>query len=265
MSIVTLLLILNSCSETTRQYREARINYDSLAASTPKSDTLTFINKEISDTNSEYHYIIYCNYPELIHFENESIKNQINNAIENKLYEIIDLFKLDQEYMIGDTTGMNLPEDFDESESRTSTLFINYEVVNNSRDITSLIFNIGQYIAFAIHPITYHKTMNIDMSSGEMIDLSFFIPVEDTMFIQRLSEISYQKINALNVSDSIWISNGVLPIWDNFKNYNITRDSLTLTFDVYQVAPYSVGPVRISIPWTELIDSTRTEKEPVEE
>ena len=258
-------MILGSCSETTRQYRETRINYDSLAASIPKSDTLTFINKEIADTNSEFHYIISCNYPELIHYENESVKKQINNSIENKLFEIIDLFKLDQEYMFSDTTGMNLPENFDELESRQSVMFINYEVVNNSRDITSLIFNIEQYIAFTAHPITYHKTMNIDMNSGELIDLSYFIPVEDTLFIQKLSAVSYQKIMSMNVSDSVWISNGVLPLWDNFKNYNITRDSITLTFDVYQVAPYAVGPVRISIPWTELIDTTRTEEAPVEE
>jgi hypothetical protein len=167
--------------------------------------------------------------------------------------------------MFADTTGMNLPENYEDLESRKSVMYINYEVVNNSRDLTSLIFNIEQYIAFAAHPISYHKTMNIDMKSGEMIDLSYFIPVEDTLFIQKLSDISYQKIMSMNVSDSVWISNGVLPLWDNFKNYNITRDSITLTFDVYQVAPYAIGPVRISIPWTELIDSTNTEDEPVAE
>lgn len=262
---LSLFIVLVSCTETTRQYRDTRINYDSLAGSVPKSDTLTFINKEYADTNSEYHYYVVCAYPELIHFEKEIIQKRINYLIENKLNETIDMFKLEQEYMFSDTTGMNLPEDFDEYESRNSFLAIDYEIVNNSRDLMSIIFNIEKYLAFAAHPITYHKTVNIDMNSGDEIDLSYFIPNADSVFVQKLSEISFTKIAAMDVSDSVWIRNGLLPLWDNFKNYNITSENIIFTFDVYQVAPYAVGPVRITIPWTELIDSTESEDEIISE
>lgn len=248
-----LLVLAVSCSESTRQYRDNRLNLDSIAASIPKSDTLTFITKEISDTNSEYKYLIVCSYPELIHFDSENIQNKINNSITSKLNEIIALFKIDQEYMFGDTTGMNLPEGFDEFESRRSSLMIIYEILNNDRNLMSMILNVEQYNAFAAHPISYHKTLNFDMSNGDEIVLSNYIPSSDSSFINRVSEISYKKIMDLKVSDSIWIRSGVLPLWDNFKNYNLTRKELILTFDIYQVAPYSEGPVRIAIPWESLL------------
>ncbi|MBX3042893.1 MAG: DUF3298 domain-containing protein [Candidatus Kapabacteria bacterium] len=261
--LVIASFLTNACSETTRQYRETRINYDSLAASIPKSDTLTILEKQQNDTNSILKYYISVIYPELIHYDNEKAQKKVNLGISGKLTEIIEMFVMDQEFMFADTTGMNLPEDFDEFESRYSFLAIDYELINNSRDLMSLILNIEKYIAFAAHPISYHKSLNFDMSSGEEIDLYNFISVNDSLFLDKLSEVSFNKITAMNLSDSVWIRNGLLPLWDNFKNYNITRDSLYLTFDVYQVAPYAVGPVRVSYSWQELIDSTRNHDEDV--
>lgn len=244
---------LVACTETTRQYRDLHINYDSLAASIPKSDTLTIINKEMSDTNSEFKYYIVCNYPELIHFDKEIIQKKVNYSIENKLSEIISFFRMEQETMFSDTTGMNLPEDFDEYESRTSFLTIDYEIVSKDRDIMSIIFGIQQYYPFAMHPIHYHKTMNFDMNTGEEITLSNFFSIWDTEVIDRISKFSFNKIMEMNISDSVWVSNGLLPEWDNFKNYNITRNDLIFTFDVYQVASYAQGPVRVTIPWDSII------------
>lgn len=261
-----ILVFAVSCTESTRQYRETRINFDSLAASIPKSDTLTFITKETSDSNSTLKYLIVLSYPELIHYDNDIIQKKINNSISVKLNEIIELFKIEQEYMFSDTANMNLPENFDDFESRKSYLMIIYEILNNDRDLMSVIFNVEQYNAFAAHPISYHKTLNFDMKSGEEITLSKFIPESDSTFIDRVSEISYDKIMKLNLSDSVWVRNGLLPLWDNFKNYNITRKSLILTFDIYQVAPYSSGPVRISIPWESLqIDSLENKSDVITE
>ncbi|MFA7625927.1 MAG: RsiV family protein [Candidatus Kapaibacterium sp.] len=252
--MVLYFVLLISCSETTRQYRDTRINYDSLAASIPKSDTLTFLTSDISDTNTDYKYYINCVYPRLIHFDKESVQRAVNDSIENKLHEVIDLFENDQELMFGDSSDMEWPEDFDEYQSRYSYLGINYELINNSRELLSLILNVEHYTAFAAHPISYHKSLNFDMGSGEILSLENFIGTIDSSFLQNLSERSFHKIMKMDISDSVWIRDGLLPKWENFKNYNITRDSLFLTFDVYQVAPYAVGPVRLSIPWTELIE-----------
>jgi hypothetical protein len=246
------LFLCNSCSETTRQYRDAHINYDSLALLVPKSDTLTFLNKELGDTNTEFRYLISTNYPELIHFEKELVQRKINNKIESTLSEIIELFRIDQEFMFNDTTGVNLPDSLDEFVTGQSILFINYTILNNSRNLFSMIFQIEQYNALAAHPISYHKTLNFDMSNGEIIELQDFIPTADSNFIETIADISFELINSMDISDSIWIRNGILPEWENFRNYNITTDSLILTFDVYQVAPYSVGPVRVPIAWSDL-------------
>jgi len=38
----------------------------------------------------------------------------------------------------------------------------------------------------------------------------------------------------------------------NFKNWNIQADSILITFDEYQVAPYTNGPQEVEIPFSEL-------------
>ena len=253
IAATAVLFLFCSCSESTRQYREPRINYDSLAASIPKSDTLTFIPHEISDTSSEFHYVITCKYPELIHYDIDTVKIKINYAITGRLNEIIDLFKIDQKFLANDSIGLAPLKDLEGFETRQNYLLIDYGIVNNSRTIMSMIFNIEQFNAFSAHPISYHKTMNFDMKTGDEIDLMKFVQDNDSTFIGNLSNISYELIAAKNISDSVWIWNGILPEWENFQNYNITRDSLILTFDVYQVAPYAVGPVRIAVPWVQLI------------
>jgi hypothetical protein len=253
IAATAVLFLICSCSESTRQYREPRINYDSLAASIPKSDTLTFIPHEISDTSTEFHYVITCKYPELIHYDIDTVKFKINYAITGRLNEIIDLFKIDQKFLANDSVGLAPLKDLEGFETRQNYLLIDYGIVNNSRTIMSMIFNIEQYNAFSAHPISYHKTLNFDMKTGDEIDLMEFVQDDDSTFIGNLSNISYELISAKNISDSVWIWNGILPEWENFQNYNITRDSLILTFDVYQVAPYAVGPVRIAVPWEKLI------------
>jgi hypothetical protein len=254
------ILAFCSCTESARQSREPRINYDSLASSIPKSDTLIFLNKEILDTNAEINYVIKCNYPELIHYDKEIIQRKVNYIVLNKIKDIIEIFKLDQNFIFSDSLNnkpqLNNPTDL----VQYSYLDINYNIVNNSRNLMSLIFNIEQFNAFSAHPITYHKSMNFDMNTGELIELEqYSVILQDTLLLNNISSKSFEKLKLLNISDSTWIYNGTLPLWENFKNYNLKDDSLLITFDVYQVAPFAVGPVRISIPWEHIITPKNTE------
>lgn len=254
---ITYVLGLSSCTESARQSRDPRLNLDSIASSMPKSDTLFFINKEISDTNKELRYYYSCNYPELIHFENEILKRKVNYTIVNQIRDVIDMFVMGQEIENSDSLKARLPEDYELWESKNSYLFINYEIINNSTSMMSMIFNVEHYMAFNAHPISYHRTLNIDMNNGEPVDLHrYTYYIQDSMLLENISQKSFQKINKLKVSDSNWIVNGTLPVWENFRNFNIKNDSLVLTFDVYQVAPYAVGPVRIGIAWKELVNDS---------
>jgi uncharacterized protein DUF3298 len=54
--------------------------------------------------------------------------------------------------------------------------------------------------------------------------------------------------------DSGWIETGAGPDTNNFKAFNIKDDSLILTFNAYQVAPYYVGSQTVIIPLNEMKD-----------
>ncbi len=261
-----MMLWFYSCSESARHSRDPRINYDSLALSIPKGDTLMYIHKSIIDTNAEFKYTMDCQYPEFIHFENEYVQRIINETVQNKIKETIDLYNIDQDYLYHDTTVIRDDEVWGRYNPLDSVdksyLLISYEIMNNSKYFLSLVLYIDQYNALSWHSIPYHISMNFNMNTGELINLEEYSElIQDSLLIYKISDFSFSRLIELDVSDSDWVYEGTYPLWENFRVYNIRNDSLILTFDVYQVAPYSEGHIQIGMPLSIFMNSERRRKE----
>jgi len=48
------------------------------------------------------------------------------------------------------------------------------------------------------------------------------------------------------------VTQGTKPESKNFKNWNLQADSILITFDEYQVAPYVYGTQEVEIPYSVL-------------
>ena len=50
---------------------------------------------------------------------------------------------------------------------------------------------------------------------------------------------------------------GAKPTADNYKNWNVTKKGLLITFPPYQVAAYAYGPQTVIVPYSLLKDIAR--------
>lgn len=118
--------------------------------------------------------------------------------------------------------------------------------------IISLRFSISGYIAGSNKPYRYHRVLNYDLNSGHVMALKeLFKP--DVNYLEKISSLSRVML-AKKIKDTSRIYSGTEPTLDNFKNWNINPNGLSITFEPNQVAPLQYGTQTILIPYAELND-----------
>lgn len=100
------------------------------------------------------------------------------------------------------------------------------------------------------HPAHEHHVLNFDVTKGKELALSDFFK-QNADYLKTFSKFSTQKLNS-SLHDKWMIENGTQPVAKNFKNWNVQNDSILITFEDYQVAPYVEGPQEVEIPFVEL-------------
>lgn len=132
-----------------------------------------------------------------------------------------------------------------------------------NHSIISVRFSIEGMQAGRAHPFHQHRVLNFDVGQNKVLKLSdLFQP--HTNYLGAIAAYSIKKlneplkINKDNMPKEIiqmregMIKEGAAPRPDNYKNWNIQSDSLLITFDEYQVAPYSDGALEVEIPFSAL-------------
>lgn len=100
------------------------------------------------------------------------------------------------------------------------------------------------------HPAHEHSVLNFDVTNGKELALNdVFKPNAD--YLKLFSQYTSHQLN-LSLHDKWMIENGTKPMAKNFKNWNVQNDSILITFDDYQVAPYVEGRPEVEIPFSEL-------------
>jgi len=131
-----------------------------------------------------------------------------------------------------------------------SSLDVKYELLSPPGDPYSLKFNMAGYFDGAAHPYHYSKTLNYELEAGEELRLAdLFLP--DSNPLQVIADYCKAELSTRDIAFDAF-STGADPTEENYRNWNITRDGLLITFDEYQVAPYAAGPQTVLIPYSQL-------------
>jgi len=126
-----------------------------------------------------------------------------------------------------------------------------YATSSSTRTV-SYIYETYEFTGGA-HGNTAFTTFVFDRNTGNRLSLSdIFTP--GSAYLDRLSALSRAKLPAITGanSDASFIEPGTTADAKNFENFYFDGNTLVLVFPPYQVGPYALGVVHLSIPTKEL-------------
>ncbi len=132
---------------------------------------------------------------------------------------------------------------------RKYVLDISYKT-HASPHTLSYVFAIEQDTLGA-HPNTFYRTFTFDSVSGSGLVLGDIFTGD---YLSMLSKVSRAKLPKVigSSADADMISAGTTADEENFQTFFLEGKNFVLLFPAYQVGPYALGPVTLSIPLTEL-------------
>ncbi|MCD6039227.1 MAG: pdaC 2 [Gammaproteobacteria bacterium] len=224
----------------------------SIAASSAENDAviidshLKVISRTQNEENHLLNYTLNSTYPQIIGtplpIAAQNFNKKINNMVKAEIEQFKNNVKQDFPHI------QTLPQDV-----RKNTLQIDYDVDVIHPEHLSLVsvrLNIEGMQAGRAHPFHLYRVLNFDLTHNKELVLNdLFKP--KTNYLHALSNYSNKKLNS-SLKDKWMIAKGTKANQANYKNWNIQADSILITFDEYQVAPYSNGPQEVEIPFGEL-------------
>lgn len=200
----------------------------------------------IHEENPEKYYVINVVYPQI---EGDNLSEnavKFNKMIDDVATEQANQFK---KYVTEDSIHIKtLPESV-----RHNTLDVDYDtnVVKPGKEIIlSVRMSIEGMQAGRAHPYHQRTVFNFNLTTGKELKLAdLFKP--NSHYLQVIAAYCKKEL-AKKLEDKFMIADGTKPIASNYKNWNIEDDSLVISFDEYQVAPYVYGRQEVEIPYAEL-------------
>jgi len=130
---------------------------------------------------------------------------------------------------------------------------MSYEVKKSSDAVVSVLLSIYSYTG-GPHGATVYKAVNFDMNSAMSIDMQYVtgVPAEEYTSFIKANILEKMKKEA----DGTYFSteDGALDGVFNDKQFFITESGITVFFQEYDIAPYSMGLQMFEIPYNELIE-----------
>jgi len=195
-------------------------------------------------------------FPQVTSFENEVVKEKINESI-------VRLFSQD---MLGGTksndfeTQMNLfIEEYESFKTEFPEAFQSWfiertgEVKLNKGNIFSIDYMEYSFTGGA-HPNTYVTFKNFDLSNGEEIGLDEIISADKQNELTKIAETEFRKLKVLTLDADLgqagfWFENNKFYLNDNFL---ISDSSLVFYYNNYEITAYAFGPTELEIPYSKI-------------
>ncbi len=198
-----------------------------------------------ADQNAKYS--VELHYPQIQGTELSNEAKLFNTEIMRLVSEEVDQFKknlaLDKAHM------KTLPEN-----ARQNSLKMDYDIdviKPKSGTVVSVRLSVEGMQAGRAHPYHNNRVVNFNLTTGKALSLNELFK-KDSKFLQRLAEYSNKSLTHKLKSDNWMIAQGTKADEKNFKNWNLQADSILITFDEYQVAPYVYGKQEVEVPYSEL-------------
>ncbi len=107
------------------------------------------------------------------------------------------------------------------------------------------VFLLAMYTGGA-HGLQATKTFTfIPDGTPVTIDMLFTNNAEG---LKTIAPLAQKELMSRDFAEEGWVTDGTAPSEQNYKNFIITDAGLTFIFDPYQVAPYSEGTQKVTIP-----------------
>lgn len=200
-----------------------------------------------SESNDKY--VIQVSYPELQGVPEAAAQDKVNRSISAGVYNQIASFQagLDPNASLADP---NTPK---------SSFNGSFTVALVGHSFFSALMSYTIYNSGAAHPENYLVALNYDLRSGAAVTLDKLLQDlgPTAGYMDRLgayvkSDLTRQLGNDPFTLDAI--QGGATPTADNYAAFNVGEDSLSIHFQLYQVAPYAAGLPVVDIPYTNLLD-----------
>lgn len=137
-----------------------------------------------------------------------------------------------------------------------SSLSIGYQTIIDSKNIYSVKLETFSEAEFAAHPNTFYDCYNFDYVKWTAFALKDIF-LESSPYLNYISD--YCRADLKNQAREGWdaetdaeIDKGASADAENFKTYNISQNSLEITFQYYQVGPRIIGAPVVSIPFDSI-------------
>lgn len=148
---------------------------------------------------------------------------------------------------------------FTKERGGTNTIEISYNISHADNEIVSVLFG-NYFYTGGVHPNSYSFVLNYDLKTGRELKLAdLFKPNSDYLKVISGYSIGQLKKDLGEDSDAEWIEAGAGAKAENYKNWNITKKGILITFDSYQVASYAAGPQEVTIPFAEIKNILRND------
>lgn len=138
-----------------------------------------------------------------------------------------------------------------------SSLTVRYDVAYLNAALLSLELNFSSYIVGSAHPDNYTLTSTYDLRNGNKVKLiDLFEPGSN--YLEVLADYAIPQLkkdlqlDAQNTDAMNWVDSGAAPQTQNYDKFLIGKEGLVVIFDPYQVAPYSEGFRRVTVPYALL-------------
>ena len=101
------------------------------------------------------------------------------------------------------------------------------------------------------HPMSNVTYLVFSLKTGELINLSAFVPEEKIGALSKVAEKHFRKIHSLK-PDETYEQAGFLFPQNRFslnRNFLVAKSGLSFCFNQYEIAPYAMGITELVIPW----------------
>lgn len=218
------------------------ISANAFSANAPYKSNIKEVSENKSDKKLKYD--IKISYPKLYNLSNKAVENKINNDIKKTIELLKAPFMKDSKENLNNT----------EPSFPNNDLSLGFDTIYMSKDIVSILLSESTYFSGAAHSNYEMISLNYDLKTGNRIKLKdMFKP--NTNYLKVLSDYSIKdlvkRIDNFE-KDNEWIKTGAAPKLENFNSFNITKDSLIINFQNYQVTSYANGPQEVKIPFSAL-------------
>jgi hypothetical protein len=200
----------------------------------PTTETPRFNTQTVNQSSETPKFTIDFEYPLL---ENTNAQAAFNAVIQN--FRDSNIAAFHQEVNDNEQWRTENVPDFG------SDLHVRYITTYQDNALASFRFSLSTYIAGAAHPNTQIHTVTFDLAAGQAAALGqLFNP--GSSYLETIANFC---MDDLRQQDLLQWEEGAQAVEENYQNWNITPNSLLITFNDYQVAPHAAGIPEVDVPY----------------